>query len=224
MTTWWEEHNAMVREHGAGRPLPEAAVALLDDVEAAFAVLAAPTPGWPAPSWDQTDEAIYSRVSEPGRFAIVAARAEAWIRTLNRRGWARSRTHGTRRVLVPVRRGAVPLVLDVRHNEGATFLGIGVGDPPLEIGEHPDCACDGCDMGSDSLLQGIDETIFSVVDGSLELVEGAGERTLRTSFGAARGSASRRRVVRGVAGEPWAEGWRPRPLTGRSFQGTRGGA
>lgn len=220
MVTWWQEHNATVRDHGIGTPLLDAAVALLDDVEAVFSVTGAETPGWPTPDWDhedRDDRDICERVTEPGRFTIVAARAEAWIRVLTERGWARSWTHGTRRVLVPVRPGAVPLVLDVRHNHGATFLAVGVGDPPFELQECPDCACDGCDMGSAVLLRGIDEDIFSVVDGSLELVEGAGRRTLRTSFGASRGPASGPRVVRGVAGGPWAEEWWPRRLVKASF-------
>ena len=74
MMTWWEEHNASVREHGVGRPLLDAAMALLDEVETAFAVTGAGTPGWPCPDGDGPAEEEYSRVTIPGRFSIVAAR------------------------------------------------------------------------------------------------------------------------------------------------------
>lgn len=217
MTTWWEEHNAMAREHGVGVPLLDDAVTLLDDVEAAFASTGAATPGWPAPDVDHSDSRIYERGTEPERFAIVAARAEAWVSVLTARGWATSWTRGIQRVLVPARREAAHMVLHVNHNHGATFVTVGVGDPPFMLQEHPDCACDGCDMGSETLLQGIDEDIFSIVDGSLEVVEGAGQRTLRTSFSGARSTTSKRRPVRGVSGGPWGEGWSPRRLIKMSF-------
>lgn len=210
MTTWWAEHNASVREHGVGTPLLDAAVALLDDVEAAFAVTGAQTPGWPAPDEDPTDEQ-YSQVTEPERFAIIAARAEAWSRVLVGRGWVQARTHGTRRLLVPHRRGAAPLVLNIVGNHGATFLRLFVGDPPMGVAEYPDCACDACDLGSDFLLREIDQDIFSAVDGSLEIVEGVGKKSLRTSFRGTWGMAGEE-TVRGVAGGPWAEEWWPRRL------------
>ncbi len=217
MTTWWKEHNAMVREHGVGAPLTDDAVTLLDEVEAAFAITGAATPGWPSPDVDHSDSRTYERVTEPERFAIVAARADAWVNVLTARGWATSRPRGVQWVLVPTRREAVPMVLKVTPNHGATFVTIGVGDPPLMLQEHPDCACDGCDIGSDSLLSGIDEEFFSIVDGSLEIVEGAGQRTLRTSFGGSRNTVSKLLPVRGVSGGPWGENWSPRRLIRASF-------
>lgn len=212
MTTWWEEHNALVREHGVGVPLLDDAMTLLDDVEAAFAVTGAATPGWSSPDVDRSDSSIYERVTEPERFEIAAARAEAWGKVLTARGWATSWTRGIQRVLVPARRAAVPMVFHVKHNHGATFVTVGVGDPPFMLQEHPDCACDGCDMGSESLLRGIDEDIFSVVDGSLEVVEGGGRRTLRTSFSGSHSTTSKRGPVRGVSGGPWGTDWAPRRL------------
>ncbi|AGF71466.1 DUF6226 family protein [Corynebacterium halotolerans] len=211
MTTWWAEHNASVRERGAGTPLLDAAVALLDDVETAFAVTGAHTPGWPDPhDGGPLPEEAYGRLTDTRRYAIVAVREAAWEKVLLDRGWARLEAAGERRTLTPHRPGAVPLVFDVLDNEGTTFLRISAGRPPVELTGHPDCACDGCDFGSEDLLEAIDQDIFSAVDGSLEIRVGAGKMGVRTSF---RGSGpAPDHAIRRIAAAPWAGEWSPREL------------
>lgn len=152
-------------------------------------------------------------MTDTQRYAIVAAREAAWEKVLLERGWARLEVAGKRRTLVPHRPDAVPLALDVLGSQGATFLRISAGRPPVEIMEYPDCACDGCDFGSESLLESIDQDIFSVVDGSLEILVGSKRVGLRTSF---RGSGpAPDDVVRRVVGGPWAAEWSPRELIRR---------
>ncbi|MFD0450011.1 DUF6226 family protein [Rhodococcus aetherivorans] len=64
---------------------------LLDDVDAAFAVTGADTPGWPNPyeGGPGPDEEAYERSTHPERFRIVVARAQAWTKVLLNRGLAR---------------------------------------------------------------------------------------------------------------------------------------
>ncbi|MCZ4590043.1 DUF6226 family protein [Rhodococcus opacus] len=57
---------------------------LLDDVDAAFAVTGAHTPGWPNPYQDgpEPDEEAYERSTNPEKFLIVVARVRAWTKVL----------------------------------------------------------------------------------------------------------------------------------------------
>ncbi|MGO2774671.1 MAG: DUF6226 family protein, partial [Brachybacterium tyrofermentans] len=102
--TWWEEHEAIVSraaEDGLSvenPPFSADLLALLTDVEAAFAQTGADTPGWEDPHHDPTalgerrdsrDEE-YSRCSDPGKYRILWTRAEAWTQVLTARGWADS--------------------------------------------------------------------------------------------------------------------------------------
>lgn len=83
---WWEAYNNGVRSlHDTGwadlsSMLSDDICALLSDVDAAFALTGAHTPGWPNPYQDglAPDEHAYERVTDPDKFQIVEARARAW--------------------------------------------------------------------------------------------------------------------------------------------------
>lgn len=136
---WWHERNASLRASAEEDPsfaegiLSDQILALLDEVEDAFALTGADTPGWEDPHLradgerrDSRDDE-YSRCLDPGKYAILWTRAEAWARVLTARGWAdaveisdgaqvswavepRIDLHRTT-VLRPRRPGAQPLVL-----------------------------------------------------------------------------------------------------------------
>lgn len=136
-------------------------------------------------------------------------------------------------VLNPRRPGALPLVLartapdeaagstDLVGRE-ALILGlvIGIGNPAVPVSTVPDCGCDACDSGSRDLLEDLDSTLLSVVDGSFEAVLRPGWTSQRTSFGAEGGgegdsegdSEEGSRLTMTLTAQPWAEGWTPRPL------------
>ncbi|MGO1285776.1 MAG: DUF1990 domain-containing protein [Brachybacterium sp.] len=191
---------------------------------------------------DSLDEE-YSCCLDPGKFRILWSRAEAWTRVLTARGWAdaadgEDREHidwviqpGADRyrtaVIRPRRPGAQPLVLartapddaagstDLESSEALiNGLVIGIGDPAIPVSTTPDCGCDACDSGSRDLLEELDRTILSVVDGSFEAVLSPGWASHRTSFGAEGGSGDEgSSFSMTLTAHPWAENWTPRPLS-----------
>jgi hypothetical protein len=59
--------------------------ALLAEVDRAFQVSGADTPGWPDPHPDRSPaEDEYSRCSNPGKYRILDTRIEAWAQVLSR--------------------------------------------------------------------------------------------------------------------------------------------
>lgn len=108
--TWWEEHDAHLRELAANPigqwadptdqwadpdpPFSGALLALLTEVESAFVRTGADTPPWPDPHLDpdgemrDSSEEEYSRCLEPGKYRILGSRVEAWTEALTARGWA----------------------------------------------------------------------------------------------------------------------------------------
>lgn len=122
----------------------------------------------------------YSRVTDPGRWRIVGARADAWLNALAQRDLAAverdvnvqwrspptpviSRTART----VPRVAGALPLVvarsrIDDTDDAGVT---LGVGEPAVWVMSFPYCGCDACDTGAAHELDQIDEYILSIVTG-----------------------------------------------------------
>ncbi|MDN5685583.1 MAG: DUF1990 domain-containing protein [Brachybacterium sp.] len=250
--TWWQEHQAFAPADAADPhdEIPPFSVELLDllaDVEDAFAETGADTPGWDDPHLRADGErrassdAEYSRCQEPGKYRILWARAEAWIRVLTARGWAdavevedgaqvswagkaftdRYRTT----VLSPRRPGAQPLVLartapddavgstDLTGDDAVSLdLVVGLGEPAVAVLE-PDCLCDACDSGSRDLLGELDHAILSVVDGSVEIVRSSHGHSRRTSFGAESGSGvDEPDVSVQIAAGPWAKDWASRLL------------
>ena len=130
-------------------------------------------------------------------------------------------------VLRPRRLGAQPLILARTAPEDAggstdlqgadaQILGLvlGVGDPAVPVSIVPDCGCDACDSGSRDLLEDLDRTLLSIVDGSFETVLSPGWSSQRTSFGAESGSGDEdANVTMTLTAGAWADGWEPRPLS-----------
>lgn len=234
---WWHDQNASLRSAAEDDPsfaaqiFSEQLLALLDEIEAAFAVTGAHTPGWEDPHFDAEADGErrdslkeeYSRCLDPGKYRTLWARAEAWTRALTARGWADAadsddsddndaseqlawaiQPHAHRyraTVLRPRRSGALPLVLARTAPEDATgsidisgrdalVLGlvVGIGEPAVPVSTTPDCGCDACDSGSRELLEDLDRTLLSIVDGSVEVTRTPHGHSMRTSFSAESGS------------------------------------
>ncbi|MEM9609195.1 MAG: DUF6226 family protein [Actinomycetota bacterium] len=141
--------------------------------------------GWddPDPDRNPPDEA-YSRLTDPGKWAIVGVRADAWVDALVGSGVAEVEgldpswgagfgpfVTSARRVVPAVAR-ALPLVVarialwdagEVVVEDGGILLG--VGEPAVPLGPFPDCGCDACDSGSADALEELDTHVLSVVTG-----------------------------------------------------------
>ncbi len=152
-------------------------------------------PAWPDPhdGRDPPDDEEYSRLTDPGRYRIVHARARAWADALEDLLGARVETLGpppsartshaafARGIrLVPPTPGALPLLLLERDvftvPDQATLaaLDIAVARAVVVVGREPHCGCDACDSGSRDLLDAIDATIRQVVGGPFVVLRGAG--------------------------------------------------
>lgn len=138
-------------------------------VEAAYAVLGLPS--WPDPWPGGTpDDAAYSRVTDPGRHRVVAARAQVWASVLRADlGVLVEEVAGSTRLASP-QPGTLPLLLVAEE----TLVRLFAGDRewPLEL--VPDCGCDACDAGSADLLRALDDTIADYVQGPTVLLRGSG--------------------------------------------------
>ena len=155
---------------------------LVEAVGAAFAETGYGLAAWPDPHPDRAPlDAEYSRVTDPYKWRIVGARAEAWVAALADAGlaevapdaeviWAAPpstlMTRATR--ITPHAAGALPLV--VARNRLATVddagVTLGVGDPAFGLGMIPTCGCDACDSGSQDVLDELDEYVLGVVSGA----------------------------------------------------------
>jgi len=231
---WWETYNDnIIRARGTGwggdEPLlsPETC-SLLDDVDSAFAITGAHTPGWLNPYQDGStpDEEAHERSTHPEKFRILVTRAQAWVRVLVNRGWAREASDvewalrpmesgGADTVLAPLSHNTVPLVLTTHTPANSSYaftITIAAGSPAVRLASLPDCACDGCDRGSADLLRELDRWVLSVVDGSLEVEVGTDRYWVRTSFGyKIRPTQNLHEATKFVAA-PWPADWTPRPL------------
>ena len=130
-------------------------------------------------------------------------------------------------VLRPRRPGALPLALARTAPDGAAgstdleggdalILGlvVGIGDPAVSVSTVPDCGCDACDSGSRDLLEDLDRTLLSIIDGSFEVELSPDWSSQRTSFGASGGSGEDGTGPSlTLTAQPWADGWTPRPLS-----------
>jgi hypothetical protein len=155
-------------------------------------------PAWPNPHPGEFSprEEEYSRVTDPGRYRIVHARARVWAAVLEDVLGVRSEAlspvpvadgdgdgqdafdRGVR--LVPRLPGALPLLLLERDvptqmGEGTlAVLDIAVVHPEVVVETQPDCGCDACDSGSSDLIGAIDEAIRHVVGGPFVVLRGKG--------------------------------------------------
>lgn len=167
-------------------------------VERRFADTAAGLANWadphPPPDRIVADDE-YSRVTDPGRWRIVGARADAWVGALLDTGlatvvaapveWPAASTPAVTRhvVVVPRVRDGLRMVVarsrfDVVDDAG---LVIGVerdGGPAAVVTWFPDCGCDACDSGSQDELDRLDEVVIGIVDGTFRLLECDRQRIL----------------------------------------------
>lgn len=159
---------------------------LLGAVAREFETTGADTPPWPDPhaGFARPRDEEYSRCLDPGKYRIVAARAEAWAHALVATGLAErapvidldaawqdgapypDQVRGV--WLRPYRAGTLPLLLVLRSvlTDDDALL-IGTGEPAALLSRAPECGCDACDDGSAGLLEVIDEQVLDVVTGSL---------------------------------------------------------
>ncbi|MFD8571126.1 DUF6226 family protein [Streptomyces sp. NPDC059639] len=172
---------------------------LREAVEAEFADTGADTPAWGDPHPDRAalDEE-YSRCLDPGKYRILAARADAWTRVLCGRGLATAEPGGDPGVLWrhtpdvplddpvllrPARADAVPLVFGFGAIDDVprTVLAVGAGEPAVLVERVPDCGCDACDDGSAGLLELLDDAVIAVVTGAFVHIDaGPGRRIIDT--------------------------------------------
>jgi hypothetical protein len=177
---------------------------LFDAVDKAFALTGRGLARWPDPHPDRTPrDEEYSRLSDPAKWRILGARAEAWLIALVDAGLAAMEEGAlvqwqvTPRTIVsradravPHRAGAIPLVVARSRlgPEDDAGLTLGAGDPAVPVAWIPDCGCDACDSGSQDVLDELDEYIFGVVSGAFRRLW-SGDRYI-TVIGGKRRSAS----------------------------------
>ncbi len=151
-------------------------------VEAAFAETGRGLPTWPDPHPDSSPhDNEYSRVTDPHKWRIVGARADAWLVALadtdlaeiefdKEISWDVPPTTIVSRTdrALPRIAGAMPLVV-ARSRLGAVDdagVTLGVGDPAVHLAAIPYCGCDACDSGSQDTLDQLDDYVLGVVSGA----------------------------------------------------------
>lgn len=167
---------------------------LIDEVDAAFATTGQGLPGWidPHPHRQPSDE-DYSRVSDPDKWRIVGARADAWLLALVETGLAavdpnadihwrlppKTVLSRSERV-TPYVATALPLIVARSRVGGIDDAGVtlGVGDPAVCVAWIPDCGCDACDSGSQDVLDELDSHILGVVSGESRRLWQSGDREI----------------------------------------------
>jgi hypothetical protein len=201
---------------------------LLTAVDEAFAVTSRGLAPWPDPHEGRPpadDE--YSRLTEPERFRLIGARAEAWIAVLTEHRlatlgddvvWAGPAVtvvaHAVE--LAPPAADALPIVVARSRVGDIADAGItlGVGRPAVVLVWLPECGCDACDSGSQNELDELDRHILTIVAGRFRRLS-SGERHLTilgdTGWsGHCMSSAEVRRVLvdptgwEELTGAPWA--------------------
>lgn len=155
---------------------------LLVAVDVAFTATGRNLTSWPDPHPGRMPlDEEYSRVTDPAKWRIVGARAEAWAIALVNAGLATvdrgadvrwssppgteiSRTYR----LAPRARGALPLAIAFSRIEDVDDAGVtlGAGEPATCVTWIPACGCDACDSGAAGELDELDEAILGVVSGA----------------------------------------------------------
>ncbi len=161
----------------------------------------------------------YSRLSDPAKWRIVGARADAWLVALRAAGLAEVERNAPIRWEAPPRTvvsradrlvphvvGGLPLIVARSQLGPVDDAGVtlGVGDPAVVITWIPDCGCDACDSGSQDVLDELDEAIVGVVSGAFR----------RLAVGRPRDHRHRRRSMERVVDRS-----RVRPRRGRGDPG-----
>jgi Family of unknown function (DUF6226) len=166
---------------------------LLAKVDAAFEVTGRGLASWPDahPGRSPLDEE-YSRLTNPSRWRILGARADAWLVAVVDGGLAEVEPSAAVRWRVPPRTvisrtdhvapyaaGALPLALARSQLGPVDDAGVtlGVGDPAIAVAWFPDCGCDACDSGSQDELDNLDAHILGIVSGAFRRLS-AGNREI----------------------------------------------
>lgn len=208
------------------------AASLLPAVDEAFARLRGELADWPNPHPDggpTRNEDDYSRVTDPGRYRLLAVRADAWVEAITaaRLGVAEQvdpaavRWMGDQHLLpsrsVVLRGLPGTQAVMVAMFQDETFVRLGVGDPVEVLELQPDCGCDACDSGSADLLDSIDGAFTLALSGGVYVVRDGSKVVTRSLDGwSASGDFARdeqarwlaeaadgRRTDGVVRGEPW---------------------
>lgn len=153
-------------------------------VASRYELLDLPTWPNPHPGGASPQDEEYSRLTDPGRYRIVHARAHVWAAVLEDALGGRSEVlapapdaaagagpfdRGVR--LVPRNPDALPLLLLERDAptqlDAGTLavLTIAVAHPEIGVETQPDCGCDACDSGSSDLLEAVDAAVRHIVGG-----------------------------------------------------------
>lgn len=195
---------------------------VLDAVEAAFREAARGLDPWPDPRAGRPAAPdAYSRLTDPERYRIVGARADAWRSALVGLGLADVGTSTVRwttpprtvltgaETVVPRAPGALPLIL-ARSAIGPipdAGVTLGVGDPATCIAWFPDCGCDACDTGSQDLLDDLDAHLAAIVEGRFRRLSRRGATIMSLGDGgwSASGIAARGGAVERILARP--DGW-----------------
>lgn len=158
---------------------------------------------WPSgmPSWDDPHaggaapvEDEYSRVTDGQRYRVVVERARAWTtacaETLGARITPLAPTDPDRQgwVLTSPRPSTAPLRVEVM-DVGFPLVVVGCGAAQV-IERFPDCGCDACDEGSESLLDGMDDWFVNALNGGLAHIWGEEWSATRHSVGARAGGST----------------------------------
>ncbi len=206
---------------------------LVPEVDRAFTVTGAATPGWPNPHPDLASPADeeYSRCLDPAKYLILGARLDAWQQVLEERGLmtaddaVRSDQRRRRRPDLgavtltrstwwrPTRPGAVPMLVG-RGRLGEVddaVIEVSAGEPAQLMFGTPHCGCDACDDGSEYLLEDLDESLAAMLRGGVLHVSHGDDYIVRTGGGWESTSGAMESWLEGrypagaevVAGEPW---------------------
>ena len=168
-------------------------------------------------------------MTDPAKWRIVGARADAWLMALTNAGVSAVETDVEVNWLQPpgptITRadratspgpGTLPLIVAHSRLEDIDDAGvtIGVGDPALSVGWLPHCGCDACDDGSQSELDQLDAWFAGVVQGTFRLLSQGDRRIMVIDDGgwSASGRFRRREVEKSLA-DP--AGWDE--ISGRSW-------
>lgn len=188
-------------------PDPESVVdverELIREVDLAFGVTGAATPGWPDPHPDRPPlQEEYSRVTDVGKYRILGTRVDAWVEVLESRKLADVAEVATspwigldrppldswrRRRITPTRSGGLALLIADTLVDGSPFgleIGLASGDErPVFLDLLPVCGCDACDSGSADLLDALDGWVVTTARGGVVHVRRGQDCVTRTRAG-----------------------------------------
>lgn len=145
-------------------------------------------PAWPDP-WPERepDVAAYSRLTDPLRYEILFRRADAWLAVLGEvpgitveplddPGLSTSGQPLARgRRVASDKPGALPCFV-LERDEPMPVVAFALGEPDVLLEQQPDCGCDACDGGSESLLRVVDELFVEVLTSPVVVLRGADGR------------------------------------------------